>query len=545
MRFALIFAVIACFAMPAVAHEGHDPTPVPASLASAQAELAAFAAARPVFERHCFRCHTAAGPLAESETLEHLDMDRYPFASHHGDLTRRIRASLGALAGHSTPEMPADRPGAVQGAELAAILAWADAYDLAHPAAAGGHVHGALPVAFDRPREMLVPGRPGHAGAYHIMINAFGYLQNLGLAGHQVDSGAGRFDGGETDALLTGTWIMGYYRSPHGWVEASAMLNFEPLSVSDGGVPELGQAGEGLTDAQHSHQLLHMAMIAVHPLSGTCGGTRVENGVEPCHDLALFAGQGSATIGPPLFMHRASAPGPTVPRKHHKGENPHETAPVLGATLRWHTTWVEASAFGNRELGPDDSRLRPWPATPRSFAARIRQDLGGWLELQLSGSKLAAQGPGGHASEQLSASAYAVGRWLGWRADALLDWGYDHHDDAHGVLAELALRSPSSREIVWSRGELNQRDESDGSVSSPWLAGTLGFEHVLLAPRGVRLGLFGEATFIHIPDALAASYGRDSAITLDLGLHLFGMWDAHAAHGAHGAAPMAGADDHH
>ena len=100
----------------------------------------------------------------------------------------------------------------------------------------------------------------------------------------------------------------------------------------------------------------------------------------------MFGGQGSATIGPPVFMHRASSPGPTVPRKHHKGENPHETSPVIGAALRYDVTTFEASIFGAEELGPDDSRFYPHPAAPTSFAARVRHVFARSLELQIRAS---------------------------------------------------------------------------------------------------------------------------------------------------------------
>ena len=92
-------------------------------------------------------------------------------------------------------------------------------------------------------------------------------------------------------------------------------------------------------------------MVAVHPLAWFDFG-RASMMTEPLWDLSLFGGQGSATIGPPVFMHRASSPGPTVPRKHHKGENPHETSPVIGAALRYDVTTFEASIFGAEELGP-------------------------------------------------------------------------------------------------------------------------------------------------------------------------------------------------
>jgi hypothetical protein len=64
-------------------------------------------------------------------------------------------------------------------------------------------------------------------------------------------------------------------------------------------------------------------------------------------------------------------------------------------------------------------------------------------------------------------------------------------------------------------------------VSSPWVFATLGFEQVVARYRGAQLGLFGEATFIHIPGDLEGVYGRDRAVSLTVGLHLLGMWMWH------------------
>ena len=104
-----------------------------------------------------------------------------------------------------------------------------------------------LPYA--EPRETMIPGNPGMPGGFHVMLNAFAHLQSTGI-------------GSGTTPLLTDDWLMIYARDKHKWIEGLLMLNFEPLTVGADGVPELGQSGEGLWDAQHSHQLVHQAMIA-------------------------------------------------------------------------------------------------------------------------------------------------------------------------------------------------------------------------------------------------------------------------------------------
>lgn len=395
---------------------------------------------------------------------------------------------------------------------------------------------GAMPYA--TPRQTLIPGTPGMAGGFHLMVNGFAHLQDPGLSGYTIDNpGTGRtFDAGRTQPLVTDDWVMGYGREAHGWIEGLVMLNFEPATVGSAGYPELGQSGEGLWDAQHSHQFLHQLMVAFHPLAGTAGGA-ARMGQEGAFDLSVFAGQGSATIGPPIFMHRASSPGPTVPRKHHKGENPHETFPVLGASLRVGETRLEASAFSALELSPQDSRLYPHVAAPGSFAARVRHTFADLLEVQVSAERLRDQGHGEPDAYQVSASAYGWGEIDGWRVDGLVDWAIDLPDRdpsgekhaAQAALGELAARTPDRRSTAWLRSELNQREESaaiGGGVSSPWFFETLGLERVVAggAKSGLQAGIFSEATYVSIPSPLRGFYGAGSAVTVNVGLHLFGMW---------------------
>lgn len=109
-----------------------------------QEERAAFAAARPVFEKYCFRCHTTSGRKAKPKSLAHMTMDRYPLGGHHAaEAATAIRQVLGAGPEKKKATMPSDKPGTVEGEDLAKVLAWADAFDQAHPPQkappAGGH----------------------------------------------------------------------------------------------------------------------------------------------------------------------------------------------------------------------------------------------------------------------------------------------------------------------------------------------------------------------------------------------------------------------
>lgn len=106
-----------------------DPQAIKAQLVAAENE--AFERARPVFQKHCARCHQKGGNLAKPKTLGHFDMTSYPFGGHHAmEISKEIRKALGIGGGKAT--MPKGKVGSVKGDELALIAAWADAFDKAH-----------------------------------------------------------------------------------------------------------------------------------------------------------------------------------------------------------------------------------------------------------------------------------------------------------------------------------------------------------------------------------------------------------------------------
>jgi hypothetical protein len=118
-----------------------QPDPEVARTALLAAETDAFEKAKPVFEKHCARCHVKGKKAATAKKLEHFDMTTYPFGGEHaseiGDEIREVLA-----IGGGKPTMPFDKKGAVKGAELALIAAWADAFDAAHKGGAHqGHKH--------------------------------------------------------------------------------------------------------------------------------------------------------------------------------------------------------------------------------------------------------------------------------------------------------------------------------------------------------------------------------------------------------------------
>lgn len=114
-----------------------DPETIRANLLAA--ETAAFEQAKPVFDKWCAKCHAKDGKATSAKKREHFDMTMYPFGGHHAmEVSGEIREALG-LTGQA-PTMPADKKGAVKGADLELIKAWANAFDASHQGGAhDGH----------------------------------------------------------------------------------------------------------------------------------------------------------------------------------------------------------------------------------------------------------------------------------------------------------------------------------------------------------------------------------------------------------------------
>jgi len=91
------------------------------------AELTRWNAAKPVLEKYCARCHRQGGNAVTKRKLGHFDMTSYPPGGHHA---KTIGVTVGSVLGLSgkKPRMPADKPGALAGDELALVKAWTDAW---------------------------------------------------------------------------------------------------------------------------------------------------------------------------------------------------------------------------------------------------------------------------------------------------------------------------------------------------------------------------------------------------------------------------------
>lgn len=154
-------------------------------------------------------------------------------------------------------------------------------------------------------------------------------------------------------------WFMpiAFRRVGPGTLQLRGMFSFEPFTFASGGSPLLFQTGETfkgqpIIDRQHPHEFW-MELSAQYTVA--LG--------ERASWFTYFGYPGEPALGPPAFMHRASASeNPSATLSHHLQDSTHISFGVLtsGFTYRWFK--LEGSIFNGRE--PDENRYNfeahPW-----------------------------------------------------------------------------------------------------------------------------------------------------------------------------------------
>src|SRR5688572_12233705 len=185
------------------------------------------------------------------------------------------------------------------------------------------------------------------------------------------------FDEVESQNWLMTTLSKSFGSASH--LRVDAMFSFEPFTLRDIGSPQVFQTGETfngapLIDYQHPHDLI-MNLGAEY--SRGVGATTIS--------LQGYL-VGPAPIGPPVFMHRASAAETLqAPLSHHYLDATHITPGVVTVGVDWNGFTLEAGAFHGRE--PDEDRLDLDTSKLDSYGARLSWADGPW-QIQLSGADL-------------------------------------------------------------------------------------------------------------------------------------------------------------
>jgi hypothetical protein len=213
--------------------------------------------------------------------------------------------------------------------------------------------------------------------------------------------------------------ISGRRRAGAGVFGVRTMWSLEP-AMGKRGYPLLLQTGETadgvtpLVDRQHPHDLpMELAATYSRPFG-------VDRG------LYLYAAAvGTPALGPPTFMHRASAVSlPISPITHHWFDSSHVTFGVVTfGVIVSAKAKIEASVFRGRE--PDQERWGFEKPGLDSFSFRLSVNPTPHLSLQVSGGQLddAEQLHPGADMAKLTASASFSRQWARLSVDALAAWG--------------------------------------------------------------------------------------------------------------------------
>lgn len=154
-----------------------------------------------------------------------------------------------------------------------------------------------------------------------------------------------------TTKFESANWFMpiAFRRVGPGTLQLRGMVSLEPFTFARGGSPLLFQTGETykgrpIIDRQHPHDLF-MELSAQYTLALGERGTW----------FTYFGYPGEPALGPPAFMHRASASeNPSATLAHHLQDSTHISFGVLTTGITYRGFKLEGSIFNGRE--PDENR---------------------------------------------------------------------------------------------------------------------------------------------------------------------------------------------
>jgi hypothetical protein len=314
------------------------------------------------------------------------------------------------------------------------------------------------------------------------------------------------------DTWESQNWLMASAERPikRAHLRIASMLSFEPFTLQDIGSPQVFQTGETfnrapLIDYQHPHDLL-MALGA--ELRVPTGSVTTILGA----DLV-----GSPTLGPPAFMHRASADeNPQAPLAHHHLDSTHITPGVLRAGIETRGFRVEGSVFQGRE--PDEDRIDVDLGALDSYAVRVGWTRGPWATQASAGWLNKPEATTPYDAKRLTASlSYVRGnddRALAWTA------AFGQNREIHGNLEAYLLEANwrrDPRNTLYGRIESVAKDILDAGFhpsntfhphrQSQVGALTVGYVRDILRAKFGGFGAGADITAYSVPGNLRESYG--------------------------------------
>lgn len=316
--------------------------------------------------------------------------------------------------------------------------------------------------------------------------------------------------------------------------ELRSMLSLEPATLPSGGSAQLFQTGETfkgkeLVNRQHPHDFF-MELAA-----------RYTTPVLSDMILEIYGGLGEPALGPPAFMHRASAEGNLeAPLGHHWQDSTHISHGVVTIGLMMGAIKLEESFFHGRE--PDENRWNPEFHKLNSTSIRVTINPVESISFQVS-SALLQEPEEAHPGVDVSRFTMSLQHFKKFKNSSLatsLIWGNNQTDfgrESDAILLESSFKY-KEKNILFGRAETVLKEGLlDFSPSSRYRisAFTLGGVREIFRGSTGKLGLGAMGTVYVKPGILDPYYGR-----FPVSFHVFlrgklgaSQHKEHAAHSMH------------
>jgi hypothetical protein len=331
------------------------------------------------------------------------------------------------------------------------------------------------------------------------------------------------------DRIDAPNWIMGMFSHSLGEnteVGLRAMMSLDLLTEGGRGYPLLLQSGESwhdqaLHDRQHPHDLFDELSFSIsHKFDFDLSG------------YFYFGYPGEPALGPPAFMHRASAmDDPDAPIGHHWQDSTHVTFGVATVGLQWSRFGgikIEGSVFTGRE--PDESRYDLDRPRFDSFSGRISWNPTQNLALQVSHGYIKSpealepnvdrhrttasaiyNQPFGHDSNWATTFAWGKNNDGGEKTQSfLLESNYQRGRDT--IYGRWERVEKSGRELVLAQGDLDEIFAVN--------ALSVGYVRDLSHGRGLDVGVGGQFTLDFWPNELDRYYGENPGYGFEIFLRV-------------------------
>jgi hypothetical protein len=314
------------------------------------------------------------------------------------------------------------------------------------------------------------------------------------------------------DRIDAPNWIMGMFSHSLGddtQIGLHLMMSLDLLTEGGRGYPLLLQSGESwrdqpLHDRQHPHDLFDELSFSIsHKFDFDLSG------------YFYFGYPGEPALGPPAFMHRASAmDDPDAPIGHHWQDSTHVTFGVATAGVQWRSVKIEGSVFTGRE--PDETRYDFDRPRFDSFSGRISWNPIQNLALQVSHGYIKSpealepninrhrttasaiyNQPLGHDSNWATTFVWGKNNDGGKKTQSfLIESDYQHGRDT--IYGRWERVEKSGRELVLAQSDLDEIFAVN--------ALSFGYVRDLSHGRGLDVGVGGQFTLDFWPNELNRYY---------------------------------------